>query len=375
MSTETTLRRTALNETMRKYGGKMVDFHGWELPIQFAGILKEHEAVRASAGIFDVSHMGQVFVTGADAFKLLQLTNANDLRKATPGKGVYSHVTNEKAGLVDEIIAFCLAADRYLVIVNAATSTKDYEWFKAQSARMLVKIENRSEDFSMVAVQGPKVPLMFEQFAPEALKLPRFGIVEKDLFGEHCYVSRTGYTGEDGFEVTAPHSVIDRVWEKMMELGKPYGIVPCGLGARDTLRLESGYLLYGQDVDDEHTTYEANYGWVVSLDKGDFIGREVLAAQKQGGVGRKLTGLTLTGGVPRPGCKVFKDGAHAGDLASATYSPTLKKGIGVGYLVPPDLKPGTALEVEIHGRRVKAEVSRVPFHKGTAFSKDLYTGK
>ena len=371
MSTATTLSRTALNETMRKYGGKMVDFHGWEMPIQFAGILKEHEAVRKSAGLFDVSHMGQVFVTGADAFKLLQKINTNDLRKATPGKGVYSHVTNPNAGLVDDIIAFCLAADRYLVIVNATTSTKDYEWFKSQAGKMLVKIENKSDDYSMIAVQGPNVPKMFETFAPEALKLPRFGIVEKDIMGEHCYVSRTGYTGEDGFEVTAPHSIINQLWEHLMELGKPYGIVPCGLGARDTLRLESGYLLYGQDVDDFHTTYETGYGWVVSLDKGDFNGREILVKQKAEGVKRRLTGLTLTGGVPRSGCKVFLDGKQIGELASATYSPTLKKGIGVGYMVPPDLKPGAAVEVEIHGKRVKAEITRVPFHKGTAFNKGI----
>jgi len=356
---------------MRKYGGKMVDFHGWELPIQFAGILKEHEAVRNSAGIFDVSHMGQVFVTGADAFKLLQKTNANDLRKATPGKGVYSHVTNPNAGLVDAIIAFCLPADRYWVIVNAATSTKDYEWFKDQAGKMLVTIENKSDDYSMIAIQGPSVPKMFETFAPEALKLPRFGIAEKDIMGEHCYVSRTGYTGEDGFEITAPHAIINALWEKMMELGKPYGILPCGLGARDTLRLESGYLLYGADADDFHTTYESGYGWVVSLDKGDFTGREILARQKAEGVKRRLTGLTLTGGVPRPGCKVFLEGKQIGELASATYSPTLKKGIGVGYMTPADLKPGALLEVEIHGRRVPAEVVRVPFHKGTAFNKGI----
>jgi len=371
MSATTTIRRTALNETMRKYGGKMVDFHGWELPIQFTGILKEHEAVRSSAGLFDVSHMGQIFVTGADAFKLLQKTNANDLRKATPGKGVYSHVTNENAGLVDDIIAFCLAADRYLVIVNATTSTKDYEWFRSQAARMHVKVENKSDDYSMIAIQGPSVPKMFETFAPEALKLPRFGIVEKDILGEHCYVSRTGYTGEDGFEITAPHSIINQLWETMMELGKPYGIAPCGLGCRDTLRLESGYLLYGADVDDFHTTYEAGYGWVVALDKGDFIGRKSLVDQKAGGVKRRLTGLTLTGGVPRPGCKIFMDGKQVGELASATYSPTLKKGIGVGYIVPPDLKPGAPLEVEIHGKRIKAEVSKMPFHKGTAFNKGI----
>ncbi len=368
MTTTQTLQRTALNETCRKYGGKMVDFHGWEMAIQFAGILKEHEAVRKSAGIFDVSHMGQVFITGADAFKLLQKINTNDLRKATPGKGVYSHVTNENAGLVDDIIAFCLAPDRYLVIVNATTSTKDYEWFKSQAVKMHVKVENKSDAYSMIAVQGPNVPRMFEKFAPEALKLPRFGIVEKEIMGEHCYVSRTGYTGEDGFEVTAPHSIIAALWERMMELGKPYGIVPCGLGARDTLRLESGYLLYGQDVDDFHTTYETGYGWVVALDKGDFTGRKILADQKANGVKRRLTGLTLTGGVPRSGCKVFMGGSQIGELTSATYSPTLKKGIGAGYMVPPDLKPGTQVEVEIHARRVKAEIVRMPFHKGTAFT-------
>ena len=369
MTTATTVRKTALNETMRKAGGRMVDFHGWELPIQFEGILKEHAAVRNSAGIFDVSHMGQVFVTGPDSFKLLQTTNANDLRKATVGKGVYSHLLNEKGGLVDDIIAFCLALNRYLVIVNATTSTKDFKWLTEKAAKINAKVENMSDNYSMLAVQGPNVPKMMESFAPEALKLPRFGIVEKKLFGEDCFVSRTGYTGEDGFEITAPHAVITAVWNKMMELGKPYGIVPCGLGARDTLRLESGYLLYGADADDDHTTYEANYNWVVCLDKGEFTARDILVRQKAEGVKRRLTGIVLTGGgVPRPGCKVFKGGKELGELASATYSPTLRKGIGVGYLSEPGLKPGEALEVEIHGKRVPAQVSKVPFHKGTAFT-------
>jgi len=346
----------------------MVDFHGWELPIQFEGILKEHAAVRNSAGIFDVSHMGQLFVTGADSFKLLQKANANDLRKATIGKGVYSHLLNEKGGLVDDIIAFCLALNRYLVIVNATTSVKDYEWLRSRTGKDNVKVENMSDHYSMLAVQGPSVPKMMETFAPEALKLPRFGIVEKKLYGEDCFISRTGYTGEDGFEITAPHAAIQNVWDAMMDLGRPYGIVPCGLGARDTLRLESGYLLYGQDVDDDHTTYEANYGWVVCLDKGDFTGRDVLLKQKSEGLKRKLTGVTLAGGVPRPGCKVFKGGKEIGELASATYSPTLKKGIGVGYLSEPGLKPGEPLEVEVHGKRLPAQAARTPFHKGTAFT-------
>lgn len=370
MATAATVRKTALNEAMRKAGGKMVNFHGWELPIRFEGILKEHAAVRNSAGVFDVSHMGQLFVTGADSFKLLQKTNANDLRKAVVGKGVYSHLLNEKGGLVDDIIAFCLALNRYLVIVNAATSEKDFKWLLAQAARMNVKVENKSDDYSMIAAQGPNVPKMMELMAPEAVKLPRFAVVEKKLFGADCFISRTGYTGEDGFEIISPHAVITGIWNQVMELGKPYNIIPCGLGARDTLRLESGYLLYGVDVDDDHTAYEANYGWVVCLDKGNFTAKDILLKQNREGVKRKLTGVALTSaGVPRPGCKVFRNGKELGELASATYSPTLKKGIGTGYLSEPGLKPGEPLEVEIHGKKVPAEVHKVPFHKGTAFPK------
>lgn len=369
------LRRTVLNETERTAGGKMVDFHGWELPIEFSGIVKEHEAVRKSAGIFDVSHMGQVFVTGPDAFKLLQYINANDIKKATKGKGVYSHLINEKGGLVDDIIAFCLEVDKYLVVVNAATADKDFEWIKKQACGMSVAVENKSNDYSILAVQGPNVPFMFEKFAPEALALPRFGIVEKEIYGYNSFISRTGYTGEDGFEITCPNEIAVKLWQEMLELGKPYNITPCGLGARDTLRLEAGYLLYGQDVDDEHSPYEAGYGWVVSLDKGSFIGRDILTEQKANGVQRKLTGIALcSAGIPRQGCKIFFEGKEIGTFASATYSPTLKKGIGLAYITPP-LKAGTEVEAEIRGRKIKAEIVKTPFYKGGAFSKEIYTGK
>jgi aminomethyltransferase len=368
MTTANTLRKTALNETLKSQGAKMVDFFGWELPIQFEGIIKEHNAVRSSAGLFDVSHMGQIFITGPDGFKLLQKTNSNDLRRAIPGKGVYSHVINENGGVVDDVIAFCLALNRYLVIVNAATTNKDYEWFKSISKKINLKIENRSDEYSMIALQGPKTPEIMEKFADEAVKMPRFGIMEKKLFDTDCFISRTGYTGEDGFEVTTPHRVINKIWENLMELGHPHGIIPCGLGARDTLRLEAGYLLYGQDIDDEHTTIEANYGWAVCFDKGKFTGRSVLLKQKQEGIKRRLTGIALTEpGVPRPGCKVFREGNEIGILASATYSPTLKKGIGVGYVTIPNLKPGEEIEVEIHSKKTKAVVHQVPFYKGTAF--------
>ncbi|MCK5582779.1 MAG: glycine cleavage system aminomethyltransferase GcvT [Elusimicrobiales bacterium] len=367
MSTAQTLNKTALNEIAKKYNGKLVDFHGWQLPIQFEGILKEHTAVRNSVGIFDVSHMGQIFLNGPDAFKLIQKTNTNDFRLATIGKGVYSHITNETAGIVDDIIGFCLALNRYIVIVNATTVEKDYAWLKEKALKMNVEVVNRSSEFSMIALQGPKAIDMMEKFAPEANKLLRFGIIEKKILDKDCFISRTGYTGEDGFEITAPHEIIADIWQQFMELGKPYDIVPCGLGARDTLRLEAGYLLYGQDADDDHTTIEAGCGWAVCFEKGEFTGRSILLKQKEEGLKRRLNGIILEErGVPRPGSKVFKDGKQIGTLTSATYSPTLKKGIGLGYLDMPKLKSGEEVEIELHSKLIKAKITRMPFHKGSA---------
>ncbi|MEW5951457.1 MAG: glycine cleavage system aminomethyltransferase GcvT [Elusimicrobia bacterium] len=366
-----TLKKTALNETCRKYGGKMVDFHGWELPIQFEGITKEHNTVRNGAGIFDVSHMGQIFVTGKDAAAFLDYVNANDVKKLQNNQGCYSHLPNGRKGIVDDVINFCLNKEegRYLVIVNATTSTKDYEWFLKNSKGFQVKIENKSDDYSMVALQGPKTISIMKKFEPAILKFGRFSVVESSFMGEKIFVSRTGYTGEDGFEVAAPHKVINQIWDKFFELGKSEELIPCGLGSRDTLRLESGYLLYGNDIDDEHTSYEANYGWVVKLKKEKFIGKDIYEKQKAEGVKIRLTGLTTQTGIPREGCKVFKDGRQIGTLQSATFSPTLKKGIGVGYFDIPDLKPGDSLEVEIRDKKVPSFVHEVPFYKGGAFGK------
>ncbi len=365
------LRKTALNETCRKYGGKMVDFHGWELPIQFEGITKEHNTVRNGAGVFDVSHMGQIFVTGRDAASFLDYVNANDVKKLENNQGCYSHLPNGRKGIVDDVINFCLnkSEGRYLVIVNATTTIKDYEWFLKNSQGFDIKIENKSDDYSMIAIQGPKTIPIMKRFEPAILKFPRFSIVESSFMGEKIFVSRTGYTGEDGFEVAAPHKVINQIWEKFFELGKSEGIIPCGLGARDTLRLESGYLLYGNDIDDEHTTYEANYGWVVKLKKEKFIGKDIYERQKAEGLKIRLTGLVTQTGIPREGCAVFKNSRQIGTLQSATFSPTLKKGIGVGYFDVPDLKPGDELEVEIRDKKVKAFVHEVPFYKGGAFGK------
>jgi aminomethyltransferase len=361
--TTQTIRRTPLYDTMLKAGGRMVDFHGWELPVQFAGILQEHRAVRNDCGLFDVSHMGQVFVTGKDAHAFVQKVNANDI-KAEPGRGAYSHVLNERGGLVDDVIPFCLSAERFLIVVNSATTDKDFAWFQKQAAGMDVKLENASDRFGMIALQGPKAPQLMAEFWPDAVKLPRFWIMETKIHGEQGFICRTGYTGEDGCEIIASPAAIVKVWNELFEKGGKYGLVPCGLGSRDTLRLEAGYLLYGSDVDDDHNSYEANYGWVVKPKKGEFIGKEAAVRAKAEGIKRKLTGVMLTqGGVPRPGCAILRNGEKIGELCSATFSPLIGKGIGVGYMVPPDLKEGDALEVEIHGKRIAAKVAKVPFYQ------------
>ena len=358
------LRRTPLNAAQRALGARLVDFHGWELPIQFSSILKEHQAVRAHCGLFDVSHMGQVFVSGPQALEFLQRVNSNDVRKATPGKAVYSHLPNERGGIVDDVIVGCLAPERYLVVVNAATAEKDFAWFQKQAEEFDVRLENRSDEFAMVALQGPSAASVMRAFCAAAEGLPRFGVLETQLFGQPCVIQRTGYTGEDGFEVVAPAEIASRVWDDLLAKGNSYGILPCGLGARDTLRLEAGYLLYGQDIDDDHTPLEANYGWVVKFEKGDFIGKAALLKQKQAGLRRKLTGVCMVEkGIPRAGAPVFLHGDKLGELCSATFSPTLQKGIGVGYLSRSDLPIGEKIEIEIHGRRVAAEVSAVPFYR------------
>ncbi|MFA5160886.1 MAG: glycine cleavage system aminomethyltransferase GcvT [Elusimicrobiales bacterium] len=360
--TSQTIRRTPLYDSMLKAGGRMVDFHGWELPVQFSGILQEHRAVRSDCGIFDVSHMGQVFITGADAHALVQKLNANDI-KTVPGKGVYSHVLNEHGGLVDDVIPFCLSNERFLVVVNSATTDKDFAWFKKHSAGMNASVENASDRYGMIALQGPKAPQLMAELWPDAVKLPRFWITETKIHGEGGFICRTGYTGEDGCEIIAPPSAIVKVWDELLSRGKKYGIAPCGLGSRDTLRLEAGYLLYGSDVDDDHTTLEANYGWVLKPNKGEFIGKEAVLKQKKEGIRRKLTGIVLEqGGVPRPGCAVWRGGEKIGELCSATFSPVLGRGIGVGYLVPPDLKEGEPLSVEIHSRKIPARTAKVPFY-------------
>ena len=357
------LKRTPLFDVLALAGGRMVDFHGWEMPVQFAGILAEHRAVRTACGVFDVSHMGQVLIAGRDAHRFVEHVNCNRM-SAEPGKGTYAHVLAEDGGILDDAITFCLGPERFLAIVNAATAADDFAWFQKQSAGFVVELDHASDRYGMLAVQGPAASALVGEIFPAALALPRFGIVELPWAGEMAFVMRTGYTGEDGFEVAASPAGTLAFWDALLAKGGRHGLAPCGLGARDTLRLEAGYLLYGADADATRTPYEANCGWVVKLQKGDFIGREALVCRKEAGFREKLTGVRLLDrGVPRHGCAVRLGDRKVGELCSATFAPSLGTGIGVGYLAPEAWEAGTRVEVEIHGKPVPAETVRGAFRK------------
>lgn len=353
----TNLKTTPLYNACCQAGGRMVDFHGWLLPVQFEGILAEHKAIREAAGMFDVSHMGQIGVEGKDAWPFLQYVNCNQI-KNTPGAGTYSHLLTPRGTIIDDLIVFCLTEQKFLAVVNAACREEDFAWLRQQAAGFEVKLTDASQDFGMIALQGPHALEKLEALLPGISALPRFHIKEVQLFGEKGYVTRTGYTGEDGAEIMLSPLGIVKLWEALLAAG----VKPCGLGARDVLRLEAGYLLNGQDADQTRTPYEANCGWVVKLAKDNFIGKSALEEQKRQGVRTKLTAFVLTGsGVPRGGCKIFQNGEEIGAVTSGTFSP-LFKGIAVGYVCA-GLEPGAEVELEVHGRRLGARVVKTPFYK------------
>ena len=353
----TKLKQTALCAACEKAGGKMVDFHGWLLPVQFDSIIAEHKAVRERVGMFDVSHMGQLVVEGKDAWPFLQYVNCNDI-KNIPSAGTYSHILTEQGTIIDDAIAFCLTPQKFLVVVNAACVDEDFAWFQKQSASFEVTVRNESDVWGMIALQGPLALETVARILPQTAQLARFHITEITLFGAKGYVTRTGYTGEDGVEIMLPNAQIETLWNELLKLG----VKPCGLGARDVLRLEAGYLLNGADADQTRTPYEANCGWVVKPAKGNLIGKASLEAKKTAGFSTKLMGIKLKmPGVPREGCKIFVHDEEKGFLTSGTFSP-LFKGIGVGY-IQADIPVGAAVEVEIHGRKVPAEVVKTPFYK------------
>jgi aminomethyltransferase len=373
------LKRTPLFETHQALGARLVDFGGWEMPVQYTSILDEHHAVRNAAGIFDISHMGEFFVNGPGALEFLNYALTNDAGKLTPGKAQYTLMCNKRGGVVDDLYLYCLGLGNYLLIVNASRIDVDFahlEALLAESAQSAtVFLENKSSSYGAVAVQGPKVVHFIEAALPSGhFETPSFVSLEKNevrMMGfrsELIYVARTGYTGEDGFEVVAPAPLIEKVWTACMEAGGTHQIKPCGLGARDTLRTEACYPLYGHELDENTSPIEAGLSYFVNFEKGDFLGRQTLLEQKTSGPARKLVAFKMLGksAPPRPDYAIWSSGEDSrsiGRVTSGTQSPTLGAGIGLGYLPSAFSKPDTAIQIEIRGNRFPAVTIKKPFYK------------
>ncbi|MGZ5442697.1 MAG: glycine cleavage system aminomethyltransferase GcvT [Thermoanaerobaculia bacterium] len=355
------LKKTPLNEVEKELGGKMVDFGGWELPVQFSGILEEHEAVRTKVGVFDVSHMGEVTVKGPQALELLQRVTCNDVAKLDAGRIHYNGLLYPNGGFVDDILIYQNTPTDFFVVVNASNTDKDFEWLLQSAQDLDVEVKNVSADYAQLAIQGPEAEGVLQPMTDVALadiKYYRFATGAVD--GAPSIVSRTGYTGEDGFEVYVAPEHAPRILRKLVEAG----VKPCGLGARDTLRLEAKMALYGNDIDHTTTPIEADLGWIVKLDKGDFAGRDVLAREKAEGPRRKLVGFEMVDrGIARHGYPVVEGGEEIGVVTSGTHSPTLKKAIGLAYLPLDKSAQGSEFMVLIRGRETRARVIPTPFYK------------
>jgi aminomethyltransferase len=373
------LRRTALYSAHQKLGARLIDFGGWEMPVQYTSITEEHLAVRNAAGIFDISHMGEVTVSGAGAADFLNRVLTNDLRKLAPGLGQYALMCNERGGAIDDLYAYQLSEGVYLLIINASRIEADVAWLKSQAVKFPgrgeLQLTDASHNYSAVAVQGPRVKDFINTVIPgasvSARRVNTVTDLKKNEIGgfpfEHggVLVSRTGYTGEDGFEIVGGDEAIQRVWDKTLAAGQPFGIKPCGLGARDTLRTEVCYPLYGHELDEETTPIEAGLGRFVSFDKGDFIGGPALAAQNATGVRKKLIAFKMTGvaAPPRPQYAIFSGVKKIGAVTSGTPSPSLGIGVGMGYVTPEFAMPGKNIEIEIRSRLTLATVVPKPIYK------------
>lgn len=373
------LKRTPLFAAHQRLGGKLIEFGGWEMPVQYSSIVDEHLAVRRAAGIFDISHMGEICVSGPSAEAFLNRTLTNDIRKLAVGQGQYTLMCNDRGGVVDDLYAYRLGDDEYLLIVNASRIDADWDWLQEQYESGAVggeiRIKNASDEFGAVAIQGPRVVEFINNVVPGGSISGTFVSKATDLKKNELgafvfdaatiYVARTGYTGEDGFEIIAPSENIEAVWTRALAVGHQGCLQPAGLGARDTLRTEVCYPLYGHELDENTTPIEAAVGFFVSLDKGDFIGRNVLANQKANGTKKKLVAFKMTekSAPPRPHYPIWANGSAVGEVVSGTQSPSLNVGVGMGYVPPSFAKAGTKIEIEIRGKRSAAEVVPKPIYR------------
>ncbi len=358
------LKQTPLNAVHRQLGAKMVPFGGWDMPVQYGGILEEHKAVRGAAGMFDVSHMGEVEFRGPAALEAVQRLTSNDASRLQVGQVQYSALTTEAGTFVDDLTVYKFADDHYLVTVNASNIDKDFAWMR-EHTRGNVEVRNLSDETALIAVQGPKAIEILQKLTPLDLSgIKYYWFVRGKVLGYDAVASRTGYTGEDGFEVYLKPQQAPALWNALLEAGRPFGLLPCGLGARDTLRLEAKMALYGNDIDDRHTVLEADLAWILKLEKGEFIGKAALAQQRAQGVQRKLAGFEMTGrGIARSHYKIVKGGKAIGEVTSGGPAPWLNKNIGLGYVAVEHSAIGTEFEVLIRDNPVAARVVQTPFYK------------
>jgi aminomethyltransferase len=371
------LKRTPLCAAHQRLGAHLVEFGGWEMPLRYSSIIEEHLAVREAAGLFDISHMGEISARGAGAAAFLNFVLTNDVRKLAPGQGQYTIMCQERGGAIDDLYAYRLEDQEFLLVVNASRIEADFAWLKSQLSAFpdggAVELKNRSDELAAVAVQGPKVAGFIDRCFPAsaqtAAALQKNDVARFNFAGRPVLVSRTGYTGEDGFEIVAGAEIIEPLWDKLLETGRDAGLKPCGLGARDTLRTEVCYPLYGHELDENTTPLEAGLGYFVALGKGDFVGRAALAQQKAQGPARKLVAFKMAdrSAPPRPGYAIWSaaDGGSEpiGRVTSGTQSPSLDVGIGLGF-VPPAFSPAnTAIGIEIRGRRVPAMIVPRPIYR------------
>ena len=371
------LKRTALFSAHQKLGAKLIDFGGWEMPVQYTSITDEHLAVRNAAGIFDISHMGEVTVSGAGAETFLNSVLTNDIRKLASGEGQYTLMCNERGTVIDDLYAYKLSAGVYFLIINASRIEPDVAWLQAQAAKFSgeLSLTDASHNYAAIAVQGPRVQEFINTVIPgassSAMRVNAVNDLKKNQIGGFKFenhsvlVSRTGYTGEDGFEIVGSDESIQHLWDKIISVGVLFGLKPAGLGARDTLRTEVCYPLYGHELDENTTPIEAGVGFFVALDKGEFNGRAVLAEQKANGTKKKLVAFKMTdkSAPPRPHYPIWANGASVGEVVSGTQSPSLNLGIGMGYVPPEFAKPDTKIEIEIRGKRFAAIVVKKPIYK------------
>jgi aminomethyltransferase len=363
------LKKTPLNSAHRRLGGRMVEFGGWDMPVQYpAGTMTEHLRTRTHAGLFDVSHMGEIDVRGAEAIAFVNRLTSNDATKLIDGQAQYSALTTPEGTVIDDLLVYRFAEDHLLLVVNAGTTDKDWEWIKAHHRSEKVELRNVSAEFCQIALQGPDALSILQKLTPVPLaEIKYYHFSEGQVDDLPAILSRTGYTGEDGFEVYGAADKAEQIWNKILDAGKfgaEDGVLPCGLAARNTLRLEAGMCLYGHEIDETTTLLEANLGWVCKLNKGDFIGRERLAKQKEEGIGRKLVGFEVTDrGIARDGQDVLIDGDRVGLVTSGSPAPFLKKNIGMAYVPVDFAHEGRAFEIDVRGRLVGAQIVPLPFYK------------